>query len=118
VPSQPIPILVGGHSKPALRRAARLGDGWMSAGGTVEENKAMVETIQAFRKDYGTDKKPFQIHAGVMDATDVDAMKAMVGIGATHIFTAPWDVYNPALSLQEKVDAVKRFGDTVIAKNS
>ena len=52
-----------------------------------------------------------------MDATDVDSMKQMVAIGATHIFTAPWDVYNPALSLQEKVDAVKRFGDTVIAKN-
>ena len=31
------------------------------------ENKAMVETIQAFRKEYGTADKPFQIHAGVMD---------------------------------------------------
>jgi probable F420-dependent oxidoreductase len=118
VPSVPVPILVGGHSKPALRRAARLGDGWMSVGGTVEENKTVIEGIQAYRKEYGTDKKPFQIHAGVMDATDVDSMKAMGAIGATHIFTAPWDVYNPALSLQEKVDAVKRFGDTVIAKNS
>jgi probable F420-dependent oxidoreductase len=118
VPEVPVPILVGGHSKPALRRAARLGDGWMSAGGTVEENKEMVQAIQANRKEYGTDTKPFQIHAGVMDSTDVDSMKRMVEIGATHIFTAPWDVYNPQLSLEEKVDAVKRFGDTVIAKNT
>jgi probable F420-dependent oxidoreductase len=59
VPRVPVPILVGGHSKPALRRAAKLGDGWMSAGGTVEENTAMVETIQAFRKEYGTDGKPW-----------------------------------------------------------
>jgi len=29
VPSEPIPILIGGHSDPALRRAARTGDGWM-----------------------------------------------------------------------------------------
>jgi hypothetical protein len=89
----------------------------MSAGGTVEENKAMVETIQAFRKEYGTDGKPFQIHAGVMDSSDVDSMKRMVEMGATHIFTAPWDVYNPFLTREEKIDAVKRFGDTVIAKN-
>lgn len=116
VPEVPVPILVGGHSKPAQRRAARLGDGWMSVGGTVDENKTVIEGIQAFRKEYGTDKKAFEIHAGVMDSTDVDSMKRMGEIGATHIFTAPWDVYNPKLSLDEKVDAVKRFGDTVIAK--
>ena len=29
---QPIPILIGGHSDPALDRAARLGDGWIAAG--------------------------------------------------------------------------------------
>src|SRR4051794_28570186 len=28
-PSPPIPVLVGGHSKPALRRARELGDGWL-----------------------------------------------------------------------------------------
>jgi alkanesulfonate monooxygenase SsuD/methylene tetrahydromethanopterin reductase-like flavin-dependent oxidoreductase (luciferase family) len=116
VPSEPIPILVGGHSKPALRRAARLGDGWMSAGGTVEENTAMVQTIQQFRKEFGTDGKPFQIHAGVIDPTDTDAMHRLEEMGATHIFTAPWDVYNPFLSREEKIDAVKRFGDTIIAK--
>src|SRR6516165_9247442 len=28
---QPIPILIGGHSEPAIDRAARLGDGWIAA---------------------------------------------------------------------------------------
>jgi len=30
-PKRPIPIWVGGHSEPALRRAVRLGDGWHGA---------------------------------------------------------------------------------------
>jgi len=33
VPAEPIPVLVGGHSDAALRRAARVGDGWMHGGG-------------------------------------------------------------------------------------
>ena len=37
VPEEPIPILIGGHSGAALRRAARLGDGWMHAGGDSAE---------------------------------------------------------------------------------
>ena len=116
IPTKPLPILVGGHSKAALRRAATLGDGWMSAGGTLEENRDMVKTINAFRKDFGTADRPFEIHAGVMDYKDVDAMRRMIDIGATHIFTAPWDVYNPTLSRQQKIDAVMRFGDEVIQK--
>src|ERR1700722_8287481 len=33
IPDKPIPVLIGGHGKPALRRAATIGDGWMPGGG-------------------------------------------------------------------------------------
>ena len=33
VPTEPIPVLYGGHSEAMLRRAARNGDGWMHGGG-------------------------------------------------------------------------------------
>ena len=36
-PTEPIPLLVGGHSDAALRRAVLKGDGWMHAGGDGEE---------------------------------------------------------------------------------
>src|SRR5277367_5287457 len=37
VPAEPIPVLIGGHSDAALRRAARLGDGWMHGGGDPDD---------------------------------------------------------------------------------
>ena len=41
-PTRDVPILIGGQSKPALRRAARLGDGWISAGSSFEELEDMA----------------------------------------------------------------------------
>lgn len=46
---QPIPIYIGGESAPALRRAGRLGDGWVGMGHTPESAAASVTTIRAHR---------------------------------------------------------------------
>ena len=64
----------------------------------------------------GLTQRQLSEQAGFAEPTTFSALKAMEAIGATHIFTAPWDVYNPYLSREEKIDAVKRFGDTVIVK--
>jgi len=42
VPAKPIPVLIGGHSDAALRRAARLGDGWLHGGGDLAELPALL----------------------------------------------------------------------------
>ena len=42
VPSKPIPIYIGGHSKPGLRRAAKYGDGWSSA---MLPSKKLLELV-------------------------------------------------------------------------
>ena len=60
VPQPRIPLLVGGHARPALRRAARLGDGWISAGSSLEELQEKIGQIEGFRKEFGRTEHPFE----------------------------------------------------------
>jgi len=60
-PEKPLPIWIGGKSEIALRRAARLGDGWMGTGETLPESFALVERLHELRKEYGRDHLPFGI---------------------------------------------------------
>ena len=45
-PPEPVPILIGGHSEVALRRAARIGDGWIGVYYRLDELLAIVERLQ------------------------------------------------------------------------
>ncbi len=52
-PARPVRVLVGGHSDHAMRRAARLGDGWISANVTAVELEALVERLHVHLADAG-----------------------------------------------------------------
>jgi len=55
-----VPILFGGHSAPAMRRAARVGDGWISSlYNNVTELMQFVKFIESQRKAMGTADRPF-----------------------------------------------------------
>lgn len=117
VPPGPIPILVGGISEVALRRAARLGDGWIAVQHSAEEMRELIGKLNALRKEYGTDGKPFEIVGACTDAYDVDGYRRLEDMGVTSLTTVPWVLYGgDPNSLQEKKDALTRFGDEVISK--
>ena len=52
------PVLLGGHSGPAIDRAARLGDGWISGGGGVDMFRAGAEKFRAAWRDHGRAGSP------------------------------------------------------------
>ncbi len=93
VPTERPPLLVGGHSEPALKRAARLGDGWIAAGGTAAEIAPMVERIKELRKEFGRDHLPFEYHAMTAEAYDPDGLKRLADIGINEVAVAFRDVY-------------------------
>ena len=116
-PSKPIPIWVGGISDAALRRAARIGDGWLTDLQPAAEIVASIAKIREYRKECGRDPNDFDVLATPMDVYDVDGYKRLADQGVTRIMTQPWMIYSPGTKdLQVEKDAIRRYADEVIAK--
>jgi alkanesulfonate monooxygenase SsuD/methylene tetrahydromethanopterin reductase-like flavin-dependent oxidoreductase (luciferase family) len=116
VPRRPIPIYVGGLSKPALRRAARH-DGWISDLHSTAELKEIVLQLRALREQFGRGGEPPHVLASATDAFDIDGYKRLEEVGVTHLLTMPWMFYGGTLdSLDSKKEGIRRFGEEIIAR--
>lgn len=118
VPTEPLPILVGGHAKAALRRAARC-DGWLHGGGDPADLPRLLDELDELRQEEGTADKPFEIHVISMDAFSVDGIRRLEERGVTDVivgFRWPYTVGPDPEGLQVKLDALRRYADDVMAK--
>jgi alkanesulfonate monooxygenase SsuD/methylene tetrahydromethanopterin reductase-like flavin-dependent oxidoreductase (luciferase family) len=119
-PTQPLPVLVGGHAPPALRRAAR-SDGWLHGGGDPADLPGLLERLGQLRQDEGTSERPFEIHVISLDAYTADGIRRLEEQGVTDVivgFRWPYTVGPDTEVLQTKLDNLKRFADDVITKVS
>jgi probable F420-dependent oxidoreductase len=119
VPTAPIPILYGGHSEAMLRRAARNGDGWMHGGGDPADLPGLLSRLAELRKAEGTADRPFEVHVISMDAFSPDGVKRLEDLGVTDViigFRWPYGVEPDTQPLAEKLDALNKFAERVIAK--
>jgi probable F420-dependent oxidoreductase len=117
VPRRPVPILIGGHSDIALRRAARIGDGWMGVYYDTEALKEIVRRLQGFRQEHGTAERPFEIQASIVDRMPTpDVCAELAEIGVTCIVTSAWMMQGLQFaSLDENVRALEAFGEQYLA---
>lgn len=128
-PPNRVPVYVGGLSEPALKRAARKGDGWLGLLHPMEEVREIIARLAAYRREYGRENEPFDIIVQPKDVRSIDDYRRLEDMGVTHCWVLPWvairkkegadqsfGTFGDQASTQEKFDAVRRFGDEVIAK--
>lgn len=106
----PLPIYVGGHSRPALRRAAAMGDGWLAARMTPDDLREHVDFLREERKRSPRTDQPFTVATtwpaavgasapGVLDLTDGDATRstlAALGEAGADVVNMVVVSYDPA----------------------
>ena len=114
-PNRPIPIFVGGASKPALRRAARCGNGWLGAGNTPDEAERILGELARLRIEAGREDEPFEAVVPLTTRLETDTLRHLSELGATASVHYPF-VYSvgPEATLSQKLDAMQRFGDAVV----
>ncbi|MCB0963355.1 MAG: TIGR03619 family F420-dependent LLM class oxidoreductase [Acidimicrobiales bacterium] len=112
-PAERIPILVGGLSDAAMRRAAR-NDGWISDLMSTPEAGEARAKLDDLRAEIGA-TGDFSMIVSLNDAVTADDFRRAEEVGVTDLLTMPWAYYGGfQLSLPEKIDGLKRFAEDVL----
>lgn len=112
------PIYIGGHSEPALKRAAKLGDGWVCAGADTAEVASHIKRIQQLREEYGTAGKDFRFWTTGQDAFSIKGIEHLEGIGVTDVVIGFRDPFAGQAdgSLEEKINMLEWYAGEYIRK--
>lgn len=117
-PSERMPVYVGGHTEVALRRAARVGDGWSSAMMRFDDLVATKKRLDELLAERGRAGEPFEIQAVCIDRFGVDGYREQFDAGVTDIIVVPWLFYGVGFDgdLPAKKDGIRRFADEILTK--
>jgi probable F420-dependent oxidoreductase len=116
-PPAPVPISVGGESEAALRRAARLCDGWVGYAYAWDEAVGYVQRLQALRREYGRENEPFDILLALLEPPSVDLYRRAEDIGITSVMCRPWfgmDVGDKGVEAYR--GPIEKFAEEIIEK--
>jgi probable F420-dependent oxidoreductase len=116
-PEASVPILGGGESEAALRRAARLCDGWVGYAYRLDDAIGYADRLTRLRREYGRDNEPFDVLLALLDPPTPDLYKRAEDAGITQVMSAPWmGVELPAGDVERYRGPIERFAETIIDK--
>lgn len=104
-----VPIVVGGHTEIAARRAARYGDGFFPGVATMDKLESLLAVLRDECAKVGRDPKTIEVTAG--GPPDVDAIRRYRDLGVGRFMTYP-----PAFDPDGLRQGLEALGEHVIAK--
>ena len=112
-PSKPVPLIGGGHSGAALRRAVRSCDGWYGPRNTLAELRTQVPALLQARREAGLPTEGYEVIAPLTEPLTPDAVTEMSALGVTATVSYPFLFgIGPDASLAQK----KAYMDDVAAR--
>jgi alkanesulfonate monooxygenase SsuD/methylene tetrahydromethanopterin reductase-like flavin-dependent oxidoreductase (luciferase family) len=114
VPTQVPPILVGGHSPIALRRAARL-DGWIGVNYDLPQALEHLGALHAARQEAGRLNHPFESALALNTEPSHDDCRRLEDAGATILVNPPLGIPNAATTpLEDKLASLSGYAERLI----
>jgi probable F420-dependent oxidoreductase len=112
-PPAPVPIWVGGKSRPALERAARQ-DGWLGMNYPLPEVHALLERLHATRRSRAS-SGPFEVFVIPSAPASIGLYRDLEARGVTSTMAFAFPAADPRFeTLAAKRDALARFADAYL----
>ncbi|MGH7815741.1 MAG: LLM class F420-dependent oxidoreductase [Candidatus Binataceae bacterium] len=104
-----VPIIVGGHSEAAARRAGRYGDGFFPARGEPDKLKELFALVKAEAKKAGRNPDSIELSCG--GAPQLDYLKMLGDMGVSRVIVAP-----PGFDPQSLTSGLEKIAGEIISK--
>ncbi len=112
-PQQDIPVYIGGSSDRALRRAARLAQGWIGTGHTVAELPQLIRRLRDYRASSERAGEDFTILGTPSDLRSPEQLQELEECGMNALSFG--FAYSGASSQTERLRAMEHFAARMIS---
>lgn len=107
------PVIAGGTSKAALRRAVRLCEGWVGMPGTLETAKPQLDLLDEILRAEGRGRDTFEVTVSAFDMTGPEEVREWEALGADRIVVRPYTRTRTAI--EELRQFARKYGVTPAA---